>query len=93
MEKLRDIEFVVDHYALQWLRSIKNPQGRLGRWSLELQDIDLKVTYRPGKLHGNADSISRPVINFIVDQVNMEEESKSRDPFKNVLLKELSLKK
>ncbi|CAF1073837.1 unnamed protein product, partial [Brachionus calyciflorus] len=88
-----DIEFVVDHYALQWLSSIKNLQGRLGRWSLELQEIDLKVTYRPGKLNGNADAISRPVINFIVDQVDIEKEPKSRDPYKNVLLKELIITK
>ena len=84
-----DIEFIVDHYALQWLNSIKNPEGRLGRWSLELQDVDLKVTYRPGKQHINADALSRPVINFIVDLNDNQVDSTSRDPYKNSNLHDL----
>ncbi|CAF0805217.1 unnamed protein product [Brachionus calyciflorus] len=33
--KYGDIEFVTDHPALQWIKNIKNPKGRLGNhWSL-----------------------------------------------------------
>ncbi|CAF0957951.1 unnamed protein product [Brachionus calyciflorus] len=59
---------------------------QLGRWSLELQDVDLKITYRPGKNHGNADALSRPVINFIVDVENNEDKLISRDPYENKAL-------
>ena len=34
-------------------------QGRLLRWSLALQAYDFDVCYRPGRLHGNADALSR----------------------------------
>ncbi|CAF1158453.1 unnamed protein product, partial [Brachionus calyciflorus] len=88
-----EIEFVVDYSALQWLNSIKNPQGRLGRWSLELHDVDLKISYRPGKNHGNADAISRPVINFIINENEEDENFHSRDPYKNILLNEAIISK
>ena len=35
--------------------SIKDPTGRLARWSLKLQDYDFSLEYRPGKNHTNAE--------------------------------------
>ena len=29
------------------------------RWAMYLQDIQFDVQYKPGKLHGNADGLSR----------------------------------
>ena len=53
--------FVVrtDHAALQWLQGFKEPEGQLARWLEKLQEFDFRVEHRPGKQHGNADSLSR----------------------------------
>ena len=51
---------VTDHYALLWLMTLKDPQGRLARWSLYVQMFTFKIVHRKGKNHCNADAISRP---------------------------------
>jgi hypothetical protein len=35
------------------------PAGRLQRWALKMQEYDMKIGYRPGKSHQNADCLSR----------------------------------
>ena len=52
-----------DHHALTWLDRLKENNPRLTRWSLSLQPYDFEVTYRPGKANGNADALSRAVVN------------------------------
>ncbi len=63
--------------ALKWLKSMKNPAGRLARWSLFLQTYDFEVKHRTGKLHANADILSRPVIEEIQTAVMEKDDSKS----------------
>ncbi|KFD60516.1 hypothetical protein M514_27303 [Trichuris suis] len=60
MPYLQD-EFVLrtDHGSLQWLQSFKDADGQWARWQHKLQRFRFKVTHRPGKRHGNADSLSR----------------------------------
>lgn len=48
-----------DHRSLQWLASLKNPEGQLARWLVDLQEFDFSVSHRPGKQHTNADALSR----------------------------------
>eukprot|EP00731_Ephydatia_muelleri_P004432 Em0002g608a len=48
-----------DHHALEWLDRLKEDNARLTRWCLALQPYQFKVKYRPGKLNGNADALSR----------------------------------
>ena len=54
-------EFLVqtDHHGLCWLMSIRDPNGRLCRWSLLLQQHRFKIVYKSGKTHGNVDFLSR----------------------------------
>ena len=48
-----------DRLSLKWLMSISNPSGRLGRWSLLVQQYDFDIQHRPGIVHGNAAALSR----------------------------------
>ena len=48
-----------DHNALKWLMQIKDPTGKLARWSLLLQQFDFTIQHRPGRTNGNADALSR----------------------------------
>jgi len=59
----RRFELVTDHAALAYSMRSKNLTGRLHRWSLQLQDYDLTITYRPGSTNVVADALSRaPVL-------------------------------
>ena len=48
-----------DHSALQFLKNIKNPSGRLARWAIYLSQYTFEVQHVPGKSLANADAISR----------------------------------
>ena len=70
---LRSTKFtaVVDHIALKWLEDIKQPTGRLWRWTILLQAYDFAIEYEPGRLHANADSISRRTCTEPTDEDNI----------------------
>ena len=48
-----------DHGALTWLQQFKEPEGQLARWLEKLQKYNFTIFHRPGRKHGNADSLSR----------------------------------
>ncbi|UYV76085.1 hypothetical protein LAZ67_13002472 [Cordylochernes scorpioides] len=65
---LMDRKFTIfsDHHALQWLKTIKNPSGRLFRWSLRLSSYEYEVRYIKGKQQYEADLLSRnPFCGFL----------------------------
>ena len=37
----------------------KDPVGRMARWVAYLQEYDMEILYRKGKLNQNADALSR----------------------------------
>ncbi|PIK35807.1 Retrovirus-related Pol polyprotein from transposon [Apostichopus japonicus] len=48
-----------DHGALRWLTSFKWTEGQVARWLEVLNTYDYEIQHRAGRLHGNADAISR----------------------------------
>ena len=48
-----------DRNALCWLRNFKNPRGQVARWLERLSDFDFEVQHSSGRLHNNADGLSR----------------------------------
>lgn len=49
----------IDNRALLWIRTMERPAGMIQRWLDTLANFDFEVQHRPGKKHGNADSLSR----------------------------------
>ena len=52
-------EILTDHYALQWLRSMKSTSAILHRWAAALEDYRFTILHRPSKLQGHVDALSR----------------------------------
>ena len=52
-------ELVTDHNPLTSLKALKDVGGRLNRWTMFLQQFDFSFRYRPGRVNGNADALSR----------------------------------
>lgn len=48
-----------DHHSFIWLNNLKEPTGRLGRWSLKLQQYDFDIFHRKGKENVVPDALSR----------------------------------
>lgn len=48
-----------DHEAPKTLLNTPHPSGKLARWGLAIQELDLHTHYRPGGKNQNADALSR----------------------------------
>jgi hypothetical protein len=48
-----------DHGALRWLTNFKGPEGQIARWLEFLSTYDFEIKYRAGRVHSNADALSR----------------------------------
>ncbi len=48
-----------DHGSLRWLMKFKNPEGQIARWLEVLSSYDMNIVHRPGRMHQNADGLSR----------------------------------
>lgn len=71
----RKFKIVTDHKPLQWLFALKEPNSKLVRWRLKLEEFDFEIIYKKGKLNSNADALSRPPnLNILsTDEENLEE--------------------
>lgn len=57
--EMRHFDVITDHHSLVWLKNVKDPNGRLSRWALQLQQYDFTIQHRPGKLLVVPDALSR----------------------------------
>ena len=48
-----------NHKSLVWLHHFRDTEGMMSRWLHALQQFQFSIVHRPGKDHGNADSLSR----------------------------------
>lgn len=48
-----------DHSSLRWLMNKKDADGQLARWIETLSTYEIQIQHRPGRLHKNADALSR----------------------------------
>jgi len=48
-----------DHAALTWLRSMSTKDRTLARWATYVSEYQYECEHRPGRLHTNADALSR----------------------------------
>ncbi|CAC5372486.1 Retrovirus-related Pol polyprotein from transposon 297,Retrovirus-related Pol polyprotein from transposon 17.6 [Mytilus coruscus] len=67
-----------DSITVRWLNSSKDATGRLGRWSLFLQQYDFDIVHRPGTQNKNADALSRR--DYTVDAQDKEYHSDENLP-------------
>jgi len=77
---------ITDHSALAWLMSIKDPTGRLARWSIYLQSYEYEIKHRQGLIHSNVDALSRPVMSIQVQHTNDDHDDPNSDPYDNEAL-------
>ena len=63
-----------DHKALQWLRNLKSPNGKIARWLLKLEQYDYVVAHKPGSQMVHADALSRAPVDFVrIEMLNEAE--------------------
>lgn len=66
---------VTDHASLLWLKNLKDPTGRLCRWSLRLQPYDFEFVHRKGSKMVVADAFSRAVETVDVQSFSSSDDS------------------
>ena len=76
-------EVFTDHYALQWLKTMRTGSALLHRWYAALEEYDFTVHHRPGKAQTHVDGLSRlpvgpapPEDTLLHVQVQTEEEAR-----------------
>ena len=76
-------EVYTDHYALQWLKTMRTGSALIHRWSAALEEYDFTVHHRPGKAQTHVDGLSRllvgpapPEDTLLHVQVDTEEEAR-----------------
>lgn len=52
---------ITDHASLLWLRNLKDPTGRLARWSLRMQAYEFNLIHRKGSSNDLPDALSRNI--------------------------------
>ena len=69
----RCFKLITDHCPLTWLKTIKDPKGRLARWILILSEFDWDIEYKPGRKHSQADALSRQPLPPDEEETEVEE--------------------
>ena len=55
----KTVRVITDHRNLEYFQTAKLNNRRQARWSMELQGLDFKIQFRPGKQGGKPDALTR----------------------------------
>ena len=55
----RTFRLQTDHNPLVWLNQVRDKSRKLLRWSITLQEYDMKAEHKSGKQNCNVDALSR----------------------------------
>ena len=55
----RPVILRTDNAAVLWMKRLKQPSGQMARWLSDVDRYDLHIEHRPGRVHWNADALSR----------------------------------
>ena len=71
---------LTDHRPLVWLMSLKDPNSKMLRWRIKLDEYNLEIKYKAGKLNSNADALSRlrPPFEIIKTRENIFDKNQNR---------------
>ena len=53
--------------------NVKDPNSRLMRWRLKLEEFEYEIVYKSGKTNTNADALSRILVNAVDSYVSNED--------------------
>lgn len=78
----RRFTIYTDHQPLKWLFNLKEPNAKLMRWKLKLEEYDYNIEYKPGKTNLNADALSRqPIIEtYLNTYIDLDNQSLIVEP-------------
>ena len=85
-------QVITDHEALKSLLNTPHPSGKLARWGLAIQELDLRILYRPGKSNQSADALSRLPMSTAVEGKKEEVTAKDGEGTVNALACDDSMK-
>ncbi|UYV70240.1 hypothetical protein LAZ67_7002261 [Cordylochernes scorpioides] len=85
---LTGVKFTIftDHHALQWLNTIKNPTGRLFRWSLKMSTYEYEIRYIKGSKQHEADLLSRNPFCGFLSAAQIKEKQPLELPYPNATI-------
>ena len=71
----RKFTLETDHRPLVWLHNVKNPNSKLIRWRLRLNEYDYVIVYKKGTTNSNADALSRNPCEEMQTQYDVEDDT------------------
>ncbi|CAB4038014.1 Retrovirus-related Pol poly from transposon [Paramuricea clavata] len=77
----RKVTIYTDHKALKWLRDIKQPNGKLARWILKLEEYDYTIEHLPNTKMQHADALSRAPVNTTLVSMSTWQEFEDMQTF------------